>query len=190
MITGAVNYETLRRVSEAISSAQELDDVSQQIVHSLQQALNLKGCALLLWDRKSDELIIAAASGLSQRYLKKGPISARKSIAASLRDGPVAIYDVEDDPRLQYPLEAKVEGISSILSVPVILRGRPLGVLRLYTAEPWEFSEQDIIFGQAVAEIVALVLDNVRLYKGMKSSIEALKVMRGPTRPYKRTLPE
>jgi signal transduction protein with GAF and PtsI domain len=186
----AINYETLRRVSDAISSAQDLDDLTSHIVHSLKRALDLKGCALLLWDRKADELVLAASSGLSQRYLNKGPLSARRSIAASLQEGPVAIFDVEDDPRLQYPLEAKVEGISSILSVPVILRGKALGSLRLYSAESWEFSEQDVIFVQAVAEIVALVLDNLRLYRGLKSSIETLKIMRPPVQPVKRTLYE
>ncbi len=187
MKSQAVNYETLHRISDAISSSQDQDDLTSHIVHSLKQALDLKGCALLLWDRKSDELVLAASSGLSKRYLSKGPLSARRSIAASLKEGPVAIFDVEDDPRLQYPVEAKVEGISSILSVPVILRGKALGVLRLYSAEPWEFSEPDIIFAQAVAEIVALVLDNVRLYRGLKSSIETLKTIRRPIKGAKRT---
>jgi signal transduction protein with GAF and PtsI domain len=190
MKSQAINYDTLRRISDAVSSAQDIDDLTSHIVHSLKQALGLKGCALLLWDRRADELVLAASSGLTKRYLSKGPLSARRSIAASLKEGPVAIFDVEDDPRLQYPVEAKVEGISSILSVPVILRGKALGSLRLYSAEPWEFSESDVIFAQAVAEIVALVLDNLRLSKGLKSSIEALKVMRGPIKPGKRTLYE
>ena len=37
------------------------------------------------------------------------------NIAKSREEGPVAIYDVSDDPRLQYPEEAKKEGIASIL---------------------------------------------------------------------------
>jgi len=190
MRTEAVNYETLNRISHFISSSKDLDDVSAQIVHSLTEALGLKGCALMLLNRRTDEFQVAAAKGLSQSYLNKGPISAKKSIAASLSEGPVAIFDVEDDPRLQYPEEAKKEGIKSIMSVPLVLRGKPMGVLRLYTAEPWEFGGQDLVFVQAVAEIVALVIDNLRLYKGLKSSIDVLKVMRPVKRPTKRTLHE
>ena len=50
--------------------------------------------------------------GLSEEYMNKGPLSAMRSIANSLKDGPVAIDDVTDDPRIQYPEEAKKEGIS------------------------------------------------------------------------------
>ena len=51
-------------------------------------------------------------------YLKKGPLSSIRSIGQSLTDGPVAIYDVSDDPRIQYPEAAQKEGVSSILRWP------------------------------------------------------------------------
>ena len=174
----ALNYETLSQISAAISSSKDLGDVSEHIVNSLQNALGLKGCALMLLDRKTQELKVAASAGLSHRYINKGPLSALKSIAQSISEGPVAITDAQSDPRLQYPEQAKLEGINSILSVPVILREKPLGVLRLYTAEKTEFTDQDLVFFQAIAEIIALVIDNIRLYKGLKSSIEVLKVLR------------
>ena len=190
MRSEALNYETLSKVSNFVSSSHDLDDTVAHIVHSLRELLELKGCALMLLNRKTSELEVAASTGLSQEYLEKGPISALKSIAESITDGPVAIYDVTDDPRLQYPEEAVWEGIKSILSVPLVLRNRPVGVLRLYTAEPWEFTERDLIFTQAVAEIIALVIDNLRMYRGLKSSIETLKLLRPQPRPTKRTLYE
>jgi len=191
MRSETVNYETLSKVSQFVSSSYDLDDTAEHIVHSLTELLGLKGCALMLLDRGTDELRLAAAHGLSRGYLDKGPLSSRRSIAATLTEGPVAIYDVEDDPRLQYPAEAVKEGIRSILSVPLVLRAKPMGVLRLYTAEPWEFLPQDLIFVQAIAEIIALVIDNLRMYKGLKSSIEVLKVLRsGRSKSLKRTLQE
>ncbi|MBU1741888.1 MAG: GAF domain-containing protein, partial [Proteobacteria bacterium] len=167
----AVNYETLRLICDTVSASKKLDDVSQSLVKSLTEALEVKGCALMLWDRRANELVVTASKGLSEEYLNKGPVSAIKSIGKSLHEGPVGIYDVEDDPRLQYPEEASKEGIKSIMSVPMVLRGRPIGVLRVYTDEPWTFQEIDIVFMQAVAEIAALVIDNLRLYRGLKSSI-------------------
>ncbi|MBU0514067.1 MAG: GAF domain-containing protein, partial [Proteobacteria bacterium] len=185
----AVNYETLRLICDTVSASKKLDDVSQSLVKSLTEALEVKGCALMLWDRRANELVVTASKGLSEEYLDKGPVSAIKSIGKSLHEGPVGIYDVEDDPRLQYPEEASKEGIKSIMSVPMVLRGRPIGVLRVYTDEPWTFQEIDIVFMQAVAEIAALVIDNLRLYRGLKSSIEVLKLMQsgaelGETTPF------
>ena len=92
----------------------------------------------------------------------------------------MAIYDVTDDPRIQYPDEAKREGIASILSVPIIVREKPIGALRVYSAEPWEATLEDVNFVQALAQIAGMALEMSRLYKGLKDSIEILKKKRGP----------
>jgi GAF domain-containing protein len=97
---------------------------------------------------------------------------------------------VEDDPRLQYPQAATAEGIASIVSVPIMLRGKPLGALRLYSAQPWEVSQTEMTFLQAIAEIIALALDNLRLTHAYKTAIEVLKVMRPVIRSKRRTLHE
>jgi len=72
-------------------------------------------------------------------------VSALRSIAQSLEDGPVTIYDVRDDPRIQDPKEAQKEGISSILFVPSLVGGHFIGPVRVFTAEPWEFMLNDVI---------------------------------------------
>lgn len=173
-----LNYQTLGEITDIISSARDMIEVAPRVVETLSRTMGLKGAALLLLNKKTGELENGASFGLSQRYLDKGPISSAKSIADSLRDGPVAIHNVEEDPRLQYPREAVIEGIKSILSVPIILRGKPLGVIRLYTEEEWEFHNQDLVFAQAVASIIALVLDNMRMTHAYKTSIDALKGLR------------
>ncbi|MCA1988003.1 MAG: GAF domain-containing protein [Desulfarculus sp.] len=189
--TREINYQTLGRISEIISSVKDMGDAARHIVQSLSEILSLKGCALLLLNRRSGKLEVASSYGLSQAYLNKGPLSAARSIAAALSEGPVVIYNVEDDPRLQYPEEAKREGIRSLVSVPLILRGKPLGVLRLYSAEPWEVSNPELTFLQAIAEIIALALDNIRVSNAYKNSIEVLKVLRPVMVPRaKRTLYE
>ena len=93
---------------------------------------------------------------------------------------PVAIYDVADDPRIQYPNEAIKEGIASILSVPIIIGEKLIGCMRVYTAEPWEFTLNDVNFVQAVAQVVGMGLEMCRVNKGLKDSIDILKTMRDP----------
>jgi GAF domain-containing protein len=175
-----MHYQTLLKVTEAISMSKDPEDVVVTTVEAVKTALKAKGAALFLVNRKNHELELAAANGLSRDYLAKGPLSALKSIAASLETGPVAIYDVGDDPRIQYPKEAKKEGIASILSVPVAIHGQVIGSLRVYTAEPWEFTLEDVNLVQAVAQMAGMALDMARLAKGYKSSIEILKTMRDP----------
>ncbi len=170
-----LNYETLLKITERISMSREFGEVTLLAVTGIRDALKTKGCALFLINPKTQELEIAASVGLSEEYLNKGPISARRSIADSLKDGPVAIYDVLDDPRIQYPEEAQREGIASILAVPIMARGNPIGAVRIYTAEQWEFNIEDVNLVQAVAQITGMAIETARLYKGLKSSIEILK---------------
>ena len=175
-----LNYETLLRVTKAISHSRDPEEVVLMTVESIKTALEAKGCTVFLINRKTNELEVAASYGLSNRYINKGPVSALSSIARSLEDGPVAIYDVIDDPRIQYPEEAKKEGISSILSVPIVLRGDLIGALRVYTAEPWEFTLEDVNFVQAMAYMSGMAIDMARHYKGLKDSIGILKTLRDP----------
>jgi len=175
-----MHYETLLKVTQAISMSKDSENVVVATVEAVKAALEAKGAALFLVNKKTNELQLAAANGLSNEYLDKGPLSAAKSIAASLEEGPVAIYDVSDDPRIQYPKAARKEGIASILSVPISIHGQVIGTLRVYTAEPWEFTIDDVNLVQAIAQIAGMALDIARLSKGYKSSIEILKTMRNP----------
>ena len=175
-----MSYDTILKVTRAVAMSRDPEEVALLVVESVKSALEVKGCTLLLFNRKTDELEVAASHGLSEEYLNKGPISSIRSIASSLREGPVAIYDVTDDPRIQYPDEAQTEGISSILSVPIVIGEKLIGALRVYSAEPWEATIEDVNFVQALAEIVGIALELSRLYKGLKDSIEILKAKRDP----------
>ena len=176
-----INYESLIRITRSISMIRDPEEVVLISVEGVTSALKVKGCTLFLVDRKSDALSLAGSYGLSEEYLDKGPVSALRSIAASIEDGqPVAIYDVNDDPRIQYPEAARKEGIASILSVPIIIGERIIGCLRIYTADPWEFGLNDVNFVQAVAQVVGMALELCRINKGYKESIDILKAMRDP----------
>ena len=173
-----INYETLLRVTEAISHSKETEEVALMTVESIKTAFGAKGCSLFLINRKTNELELAASYGLSDEYIDKGPLSALSSIAQSLEDGPVAIYDVMDDPRIQYPNEAQKEGIASLLSVPIVASGNVIGAMRVYTSEPWEFTLEDVNFVQALAQLSGIAINMARYTKGLKNSIDVLKTMR------------
>jgi len=173
-----INYETLLKITKVISHSKDPEEVMLLTVESIKTALDVKGCALFLINRKTEELELGASHGLSDEYINKGPISAMRSISQSLGDGPVAIYDVTDDPRIQYPKEAEKEGIASILSVPVVTGGKTIGAMRVYTSQHWEFTLEDVNFVQALAQMAGMAINMARHYKGFKSSIDVLKGMK------------
>ena len=174
-----MHYETLLRVTDAISQSKDPEEVVLLTVESVKTALNVKGCVIFLINKKTKQLEIAASYGLSKNYLNKGPVKHMGALKKSLEEGPLAIYDVTDDPRVQFPEEAKKEGISSILSVPISIHGSVEGILRVYTSEPWDFTLRDVNLLQAIAQISGMAIDKCRLYKGYKTSIEILKSLKG-----------
>lgn len=172
-----LNYETLIKITRSLTKSRNTEEIIQLTVKSIKSALDIKGCTLFLINRSTNELEVAASTGLSKEYLNKGAISALKSIADSLEEGPVAVYDIGDDPRIQYPEAAKAEGIASILSVPIMIGDASIGAVRVYTAEKWEFTLDDVNFVQAIAQIAGIIIEMTRLYQGQSEYIETLSTM-------------
>ncbi len=178
METHNLHYETITRLTTAISQCKDPEEVALITAESVKTAFNAKGCCVFLVDRETRKLGLVASMGLSQEYLNKGPTHFKQAIKEARDAVPIAIYDVMDDPRIEYPEEAQKEGIASLLGVPIISHNKIIGALRVYTATPWECSQTDITVIQAVALICGMAMDMCRMYKGYKTSIEILKNMR------------
>ena len=110
-------------ISKVLSSTLAVDEVLDQIVRQITAVMALKGATIRLINPKTKTMELVAAQGLSEKYLKKGPVDLDKSISEALSGRPVAIYDATTDPRVQYPKEAKEEGIATLVAVPIPRRG-------------------------------------------------------------------
>ena len=165
-------YSAFIEITKAISSSIDLETILHSIVKSICTLTHSKGCTLMLLDEKGETLEVKSFYGLSEQYVRKGPVAADRSIADTLKGKPVIIEDAASDPRTQYPHEARREGIASIVSVPIILRERSIGVLRLYTSVPCRFTEDDIHFLSAVATQSGLAIQNARIYEDVKSGYQ------------------
>ena len=167
------------RIIRAISSSLDLNEVLQLIVKSTCEMTGSKGCALMLLDEENQRLEVKSYYGLSDQYIEKGPISSDRSISDTLKGKPVIIEDTTSDPKVQYPQEAKQEGIASIVSLPIVLRERIIGVLRLYTPVPCRFTTDDIDFLSAIAIQSGLAIENAKMYEHVKANYE--KLMASPS---------
>ena len=164
----------LQEVSKAINSALDVKKVLQLLVKTASTALDIKAAAVRLLDDKRQQMELVAFYGLSERYINKGPVTADKSIAEAMLGKAVSIYDVGLDNRATYPKEAAEEGIKSILSVPIALKGNVIGVLRIYTAEHRDFTDDEITFISSLAEQAALAMENARMFQKLKGEYEEL----------------
>jgi signal transduction protein with GAF and PtsI domain len=167
-------YRTLYQIAKLINSSLNVDKVLTAIVGQTAKAMQAKACAIRLLSADGARLFMSATYGLSDEYLRKGPIEVTKSAIdqEALKGNPVILADAQTDDRLQYPAKVRAEGIASMLVVPLLARERIIGVMRIYTAEPREFDEGEIEFLQAIANLGALALENARLYQALKTDYE------------------
>jgi GAF domain-containing protein len=136
--------------------------------------LDVKACTVFLLDRNRNTLEVSAAHGLSEAYLNKGTLDADKSIAETLDGQIMVIPDSSNDPRVQYPEAAKDEGIVSMLSVPISVRDQIIGVLRIYTSNPRDFSNDEIEFICGLSDMGGIAIDNARMYDHLKEDHQKL----------------
>jgi YesN/AraC family two-component response regulator len=168
--------DTFEELKTAISTTLNLKEVLELIVQGVVKVMKFKGSTLSLLDKNREHLKVFAHHGLSKNYVDKGPLDASKSIGETILSGKhVSVKDASSDPRVQYPREAMREGVVSILSVPLIVRNKVIGALRVYTGEEREFSEDEIKFLYGFAEQVAMAVENARSYEDVKDEYEALR---------------
>jgi GAF domain-containing protein len=131
--------------------------------------MNTKAATIRLIDSSGKKLELVAAHGLSKKYLNKGPVDAEENISFALEGKPVSIFDAATDPRIVYRGAAKEEGIRSVLVVPIVVRGRIIGIMRLLTDEHRKFSQDEIDFAVALAEQGGIAIENARMYEKIKA---------------------
>jgi signal transduction protein with GAF and PtsI domain len=168
--------EALSKISRAISSDLYLEDILKLIVSVTAQAMGSKLCSLMLLD-EAGRLIIRATQTISEDYLRKQPIKIGEGISgkAAAENRPIAVYDVQKDRDYKYKEMAEKEGISSLLCVPLSVKGKVIGVLNLYTSKPHRFSKSEIQVLSSVAAEAALVIQNTELLVKTKVIQEELE---------------
>jgi GAF domain-containing protein len=171
-------HQSLYHIAEALNASLELQPMLRQVLEAAVKEMGLKAASIRLLDPRRRILRLVVAHGLSEAYLAKGEIHVDKSRVDQhvLQGEVVVLYDVERESGFEYPEEAAREGIRSVLVVPLRLKDRTLGVMRVYSARPRHFGHVAISFLSSVADLVALAIENAELYATLQARYEDLKL--------------
>jgi signal transduction histidine kinase len=168
--------QTLYDSAQAINSTLELEQVLDRIVRRTAEAMNVRACSIRLLDESGSRLHVAAVTGLSDAYVKKGDlVLAQNPLVREVLAGRViAVADVRTDTRLQYRAQALTEGIYSMLSAPLRGKKGPLGLIRAYSTELDHFTEADATFLAAMASEGSVAIENAMAYRAL-GQLEEMK---------------
>jgi two-component system NtrC family sensor kinase len=170
-------YRTFRDISKSVHSSTRVEEVLHLAVRKTTEALKARGSILRILNLKTSELELNAAYGLSDRYLSKGHVSSTRVIQEICEENrAIIIKDLETDPRVQYPKEAREEGIKMMVDLPLFMGQNVIGILRIFFDEKREFTEEELDFAVAIAEQCALAIDKARLIEKQQTQYDNLAI--------------
>lgn len=164
----------LAEIAREISSILDLKSVLDFVVESAARTMGAKGSSLHLLDDKAGKPAVQASYGLSQGYWEKGWTENDQSIKDALAGKPSIVADAAADPRLSHREAAQKEGVRTIINIPLILRDKVIGLLRVYMMSVYDFSDDDSEFLMTLAAQTATAVENARLYEHVKKDYNDL----------------
>ena len=118
-------YEVAKTVNASLAPSQVLE----KIVSCVAGAMKVKACSLRLLESRRKKLLMGAQFGLSNGYIRKGPILVEESglDKKALKGKTIWLKNAQTDKDFQYKDKAKAEGIKSVLVVPLMVDKKAIG---------------------------------------------------------------
>jgi signal transduction protein with GAF and PtsI domain len=163
--------EALSKISKAISSDLYLEDILRLIVVVTAEVMKSKICSLWLVDERDNALKIRATQAISEEYLKERSLKLGEGVVGYVaqENKPMMSYNVLKEPRYKEKELARKEGLVSMLSVPMAVKDKIIGVINCYTSFPHKFTKSEVEVLITVANQAAIAIENAGLI--MKAKI-------------------
>jgi len=158
---------TLYNVSRTLSMTLQLGELFELAMNVIGQSLGIAQYCLMLFENSSDKLVIQASHGMPAGAESKGIICMEEGVSwkVAQQKSPILISDISKDVDFLYFQGSGITG-GSYLGVPLVRRdGKVMGVLSAHKDETNGFKEADLTLFNAVAEHVAMAIDNALTFQ-------------------------
>ena len=166
---------TLVEIGEEVNSSLDLDQVLEHAAALVRRLVPFEIFAVLLLDEAAQELHFRFAIGYSRQVVDTWKIPVGKGITgtAVLTRQPVLVGDVRNDPRYL----SAVESVRSEIAVPLVAKGRAIGVLDIQSRQVDSFTREQQQVLTLVAGRLAGAIENAQLYESARRQAETLRVL-------------
>lgn len=157
--------EALKEISIAISSDQYIEDVLKLIVAVTAKVMDSKVCSLWLIDERENCLKVRATQTMNKEYLKERSLKLDEGVVGYVAQNnkPALILDVLKEPRYKEKELAKKMNLRSMISVPMRVKDRVIGVINCYTSYLHQFTKTELDLLTTVANQAAVCIENTEL---------------------------
>jgi PAS domain S-box-containing protein len=165
--------ETVRRiqlVADAALAHLSLEDLLNELLRRVREVLAADNVAILLSSDNGQELTVRAAIGLDDEVAAAVRVPLGWGIAGRIAASrePSIIGDVASVAEARPTLLAR--RVRSLLGAPLLVAGRVVGVVHVGTLQPRQFSREELLLLQVVADRMALAIDHARLYEAERQA--------------------
>lgn len=153
--------------------------VVEQVYREFPRYLGFSRASLMLFDEESqalvsDDLIGIHRSGGASPSAPQ-PLGFSISGKCFIEQRPIVIDDCSKSD-LVPPRFVDSLSLKSVVAIPLVARGKPIGVLRVDdTEQTHRFSEQDVEFFSMLGDMLADVVTNPRLYHELREAEHAIR---------------
>ena len=162
-------------VSAVTSETLDLDRIMSNVAEVVKEVIPYDLFAILLYSERQRGLSIRYSIGHREEVVRSLVIPLGEGItgtAAAIRM-PILVGDVRNDPRYLNALDA----VRAELAVPMMTRGKLVGVIDVQSTRENAYREQDRSLLQLIATRVAVSVDNARLYRRVDRQNRTLRTL-------------
>ncbi|MBN1842657.1 MAG: GAF and ANTAR domain-containing protein [Deltaproteobacteria bacterium] len=171
------HIEALTKISKAITSDRYIEDILRLVVTVTAETMRSKICALWLLDNSDNTLKLRATQSISEDYLTERSLKMGEGIVGQVARSrqPRSVLNVLEESDYKEKELARKEGLVSMLSVPMVVKDRVIGVINCYTSYTHEFTETERNVLITVANEAAVAIENTELIVKTKVIQEELE---------------
>ncbi|MGH2628808.1 MAG: ATP-binding protein [Anaerolineales bacterium] len=176
-------YGRLLEIISDVVSTHDLESLLRHIVDAAVELTQCEAASLLLHDPKTRHLYFEAATGDIVEQLGRAAVPAENSIAGWVftHREPLLVNDALGDPRFFREVDLLTEfRTRSVLGVPLLHKGTPLGVIEAVNKKEGGFAEDDVRILQTLAAQSAIAIENSRLFQQNDLISEMVHELRTP----------
>ncbi|HET9804100.1 MAG TPA: uroporphyrinogen-III synthase [Candidatus Acidoferrum sp.] len=166
----------LHEIGSRMAAASPLRDVLERIIDFAASVAKFDSCFIFVLE--DDELVLRASKNPHPDEIGHVSLRLGEGITGWVAEHhqPVAIArNAFQDQRFQFFNELPEDKYESFLSVPLLSRGRPVGVINLQNREPHTYSKQEIRLISTIGFLVGAEIEMARLEEKSSQLTEELE---------------
>jgi diguanylate cyclase (GGDEF)-like protein len=170
----ANRLQALLDVSHKLSSTLDLSEVLRAFTDQAMELTGATAAEISFWDQERDQLVmlvehLEGANEITEeggQTYRLSDFPATRQVLETHEPIQIRVSNENDDPAERALLESR--GQSTLLMLPLVLRGATIGMMEVIDTADREFDAADVDFCQALCNVVAPAVQNAMLYQEMK----------------------